>query len=179
MARRIRRGRPRLKKTQKIAYRRAVYADYVVKKEKLVNRLEKKGLPVKQERVLDFDGFEAYFKKYKKRMPNRSAKQITSFMASDEAYFRSEKQYRGVKKAIEENSEFFEGIESAEQILKATREQFRSGKVSYTAEDYEAMRETYHRLKDNYRKAGYGDSEAWKMASEDIAQIYWGGSGKS
>ena len=179
MARRIRRGRPRLRKTQRIAYRRAVYADYVAKKTKLVNRLEKKGLPVKQENVLDFNGFEAYFKKYKQRLPDRSAKQITSFMASDETYFRSEKQYRGVKRAIEENTEFFEDIESTGKILKATREQFRSGLISYTAEDYEQMRETYHRLKGSYMKAGYGEDAAWKMASEDIAQIYWGGSGKS
>lgn len=179
MARRIRRGRPRLRKTQKIAYRRAVYYDYVAKKEKAVNRLEKKGLPVKDPNILDFDAFETYFKEYKGQLEGRSAKQITSFMVSDEVYYYSEAQFKGVKEAIESNAEMYEEIESAESLLKATREQFRTGKITFSAEDYEAMRETYHRLKQSYLKAGIAPDQAWKMAKEDISQIYWGGSGKS
>ena len=176
MARRIRRGRPRLRKTQKIAYRRAVYADYVSKKTRAVNRLEKKGLPVKDPEVLEFDAFEAYYKEYKSELSGRSAKQITSFMVSDEVYFYTEKQYLGTKKAIEENREFFEEIGTAEDILKASREQFRTGRINFTEEDYEVMRETYHMLKENYLKEGKSPRDAWLLAQKDIANIYWGGS---
>lgn len=179
MARRIRRGRPRLKRTQRISYRRAVYRDYVFKKERAVNRLENKGYNVKDPNILDFDAFETYFKEYKENLKGRSAKQITSFMVSDEVYYYSEAQYKGVKEAIKQNAEFYEEIESTEAILKATREQFRTGKINYTEEDYEQMRLTYHRLKESYLKSGYNPDAAWKLAKEEVSQIYWGGSGKS
>ena len=179
MARRIRRGRPRLKKTQRIAYRRAVYYDYVAKKKRAVARLERKGLPVKDPEVLDFNGFETYFKEYKTQLTGRSAKQITSYMVSDEVYIYSEKQYKGVKEAIQANKEFYEDFDFAERILESSREEFRTGKVGFSADDYERMRETYHRLKNSYLQSGYNPDVAWKKAAEDISQIYWGGSGKS
>lgn len=181
MARRIRRGRPRLRRTQKIAYRREIYKYYEAKKIKTVNRLRKKGLPVKGEEEgkdvpLIFDAFEAYYKEYKEKMPKYSAKQIINRMVSDEVYRFSEEQYLGTKRAIEENREFFEDIGTAEDISKASREQFRTGRIGFTAEDYEVMRETYHRLKENYLKLGKSPRDAWDLARQDIANIYWGGS---
>lgn len=179
MARRIRRGRPRLRKTQKIAYRRAVYNVYREKKIKLVDRLERKGYPIKDERVLDKDAFEAYFGEYKQNMKGYSAKQIASRIATDLTYTYSESQYRGVKEAIKENAEFYKEIESADSLLKATREQFRTGKIGFTEDDYEQMRLTYHRIKQMYIKAKISPDEAWKLAKEEVSQIYFGGSGKS
>ena len=177
--RRIRRGRPRLKRTQRIAYRREMYRDYVAKKEKIVNRLEDRGLPVKDPTILDFDAYETYFKDYKKEFSDRSAKQINSLMSSDEAYFMTERQYRGVKKSIKENKEFFEDLPSYQKLISTSREQFRTGKIGFTDEDYEEMRLVYHRIKDNLIASGVNKSEAWKLAKEQVGEIYWGGSGKS
>lgn len=177
--RRIRRGRPRLSKYQKIAYRRKMYYDYVSKKEKIVNRLEDKGLPVKDPTVLDFDAYETYFKDYKKEFKGRSAKQINSLMCSDEAYFMTEKQYRGVKKSLKENEEFFRALPSYEKLQNTNRELFRTGKVSFTEEDYEVMRKIYYEIKSDLIASGVNKSDAWKQASQEIGMKYFGGSGKS
>ena len=178
MAKRIRRGRPRLKRTQRISYRREVYRDYVSKKERLLKRMEKKDLPVKDPEILGFEEFETYFKDYKKEYKDRSAKQIASLMVSDEVYQLTESQYRGVKQAMKENEEFFAELPSYEKIMTFTREEFRSKQI-YTDEDYEVMRQAYHDIKDNLIAQGISKSQAWKLAKQQIGEIYWGGDGTS
>lgn len=178
MAKRIRRGRPRLKRTQKISYRREIYRDYVAKKKRALERMEKRDLPVKDPKILSFEGYETYYKDFKKTFPDRSAKQLNSLLVSDQIYRLSEEQYRGAKESLKEYEEFFRVLPSYEKIKGMTREEFRTKQI-YTDEDYEVMRQAYHDIKDNLVARGVDKSVAWKLAKQQVGEIYWGGDGTS
>ena len=134
--------------------------------EKMNKRNELKGKPQRykmREEMFSKTTYYANYKDYKRVLEEEGIKNpnVNQYIVADQAYTRSQKQYRGIKKAIKEDV----NVAVALNIPKGFNElNFRTGNVDI---DWDEVKETY-------REDRFDFGWSVKDTMEHISNLYFG-----